>query len=54
MDPIANAVPLRYRQRMVARFDLGTTREAWALGYVFDIVLRGPSETPFEPAGGRP
>jgi protocatechuate 3,4-dioxygenase beta subunit len=54
IDPIANAVPLPYRQRMVARFDLGTTREGWALGYVFDIVLRGPSETPFEPAGGRP
>ena len=37
----ANAVPMPYRQRMVSRFDIGTTEPNWALGYVFDIVLKG-------------
>jgi len=50
IDPIANAVPLPYRQRMVAHFDIDTTRPNWALGYVFDIVLRGRDATPFEGA----
>jgi protocatechuate 3,4-dioxygenase beta subunit len=49
IDPIANAVPMPFRQRMVARFDIGTTRPNWALGYRFDIVLRGRDATPFEP-----
>lgn len=48
IDPIANAVPLPYRSRMVARFDLDTTVPNWALGYLFDIVLRGRLETPME------
>ncbi|KRE15814.1 protocatechuate 3,4-dioxygenase subunit beta [Bosea sp. Root381] len=48
IDPIANAVPMPYRQRMVARFDIGTTVPNWALGYNFDIVLRGRDQTPFE------
>jgi protocatechuate 3,4-dioxygenase, beta subunit len=48
IDPIANAVPLPFRQRMVSRFDLETTEPNWALGYVFDIVLRGRDATPFE------
>jgi protocatechuate 3,4-dioxygenase beta subunit len=48
IDPIANAVPLPYRQRMVSRFDIETTRPNWALGYLFDVVLRGRDETPFE------
>jgi protocatechuate 3,4-dioxygenase, beta subunit len=46
IDPIAGAVPEPYRQRMVARFDLATTQPSWALGYLFDIVLRGPDATP--------
>jgi protocatechuate 3,4-dioxygenase beta subunit len=50
IDPIANAVPLPYRQRMVARFDIETTKPNWALGYLFDIVLRGRDATPFEGA----
>jgi len=33
---------------MVARFDLATTEPEWALGYRFDIVLRGRQATPFE------
>jgi protocatechuate 3,4-dioxygenase beta subunit len=50
IDPIANAVPMPYRQRMVARFDLETTKPNWALGYLFDIVLKGREQTPFEEA----
>ncbi|QUD89185.1 protocatechuate 3,4-dioxygenase subunit beta [Phenylobacterium montanum] len=46
IDPIAGAVPEPYRQRMVSRFDLATTQPEWALGYLFDIVLRGPAATP--------
>jgi len=48
IDPIANAVPLPYRQRLVSRFDLATTRPNWALGYVFDVVLKGRDATPME------
>ncbi len=48
IDPIVAAVPEPYRQRMVSRFDLATTEPNWALGYLFDIVLRGPSATPME------
>jgi protocatechuate 3,4-dioxygenase beta subunit len=48
IDPIANAVPLPYRQRMVSRFDIETTQANWALGYLFDLVLRGPDATPME------
>ena len=50
IDPIANAVPMPYRQRMVSRFDLATTVPNWALGYRFDVVLRGRDRTPFEDA----
>ena len=48
IDPIANAVPMPYRQRMVSRFDLATTEPGFALGYLFDIVLKGREQTPFE------
>jgi len=33
---------------MVSSFDLETTEPEWALGYRFDIVLRGRHATPFE------
>lgn len=48
LDPIANAVPKEARERLVARFDLGLTQPSHALGYMFDIVLRGPAATPVE------
>lgn len=48
IDPIANAVPMPYRQRMVCRFDIGVTEPNWALGYLFDVVLKGRGQTPFE------
>ena len=46
IDPIAGAVPEPYRRRMMAHFDLATTEPNWALGYLFDIVLRGQGATP--------
>ena len=36
---------------MVAAFDLDATEPEWALGYRFDIVLRGREATPFEDDG---
>jgi protocatechuate 3,4-dioxygenase beta subunit len=48
IDPIANAVAPEARDRMVSRFDIETTQEAFALSYLFDIVLRGRKATPFE------
>jgi protocatechuate 3,4-dioxygenase beta subunit len=46
-DPIFNSVrDPRSRELLVARFDVGTTEEQWALGYQWDIVLgRGSSRT---------
>jgi len=49
LDPIFNAVPdAAARDRLVASFDLALTEPAWALGYRFDIVLRGRLATPLE------
>ncbi len=46
-DPIFNSVPTdRARERLIAHFDLGVTQPEFALGYHFDIVLRGPEATP--------
>jgi protocatechuate 3,4-dioxygenase beta subunit len=48
-DPIFNSVRDRAaRERMIARFDWETTEESRALGFRFEIVLRGQQETPFE------
>ena len=38
----------RARERMVAQFDLGLTQPEWALGYHWDIILRGQQATVFE------
>jgi protocatechuate 3,4-dioxygenase beta subunit len=49
-DPIFNSVTdARARERMVCRFDMETTKPEWALGYVWDIVLRGSNATPGDP-----
>lgn len=46
-DPIFNSVPSeRARERLISHFDLELTKPEWALGYYFDIVLRGPEATP--------
>jgi protocatechuate 3,4-dioxygenase beta subunit len=51
LDPVFNAVPdAAARDRLVSRFDLALTEPEWALGYRFDIVLRGRGATPFEAA----
>jgi protocatechuate 3,4-dioxygenase beta subunit len=47
-DPIFNSVPASARDRLVAQFSLDATQEGYALGYAFDIVLRGRSATPME------
>ena len=48
-DPIFQSVrDPQARERLIARLDLDTTQEEWALGYVFDIVVRGPAATPLE------
>jgi protocatechuate 3,4-dioxygenase beta subunit len=46
LDPIYNSVPERARTRLVSQFDLGLTVPETALGYRFDIVLRGRHATP--------
>jgi protocatechuate 3,4-dioxygenase, beta subunit len=49
IDPIFNSVPDECaRGRMISAFDLSLTTPEWALGYRFDIVLRGRDETPME------
>ena len=48
-DPISQSIPdERARQRLVSKFDMELTQPDWALGFRFDIVLRGRGETPFE------
>jgi protocatechuate 3,4-dioxygenase, beta subunit len=50
-DPIFQATPdEKARQRLVAQFDWEHTQPERALGYRFDICLRGRTETPMEPA----
>jgi protocatechuate 3,4-dioxygenase beta subunit len=50
-DPIFNSVPdAGARERMIARFDIETTRADWALAFDYDVVLRGHAGTPFENA----
>jgi protocatechuate 3,4-dioxygenase, beta subunit len=46
-DPIYNSVPAQARGRLVSQFDLDLTVEGIALGYRWDIVLRGRGGTPF-------
>ncbi len=48
LDPIFQSAPEGARERLVAEFSLEETEPAFALGYTFDIVLRGRAATPFE------
>jgi len=51
-DPIFNSIPDEAaRQRLISRFDMETTEPEWALGFKWDIVLRGRCATPFEERG---
>ena len=48
-DPIYNSVPdEKARQRLVSHFDLAITEPEWALGFRFDVILRGRDATPME------
>ena len=49
LDPILNSVPTKSgRQRLMASYAHDVTEPEFALGYRFDIVLRGRKATPFE------
>ncbi|MBE9553842.1 MAG: protocatechuate 3,4-dioxygenase subunit beta [Proteobacteria bacterium] len=48
LDPIYKASPEGRRELMVANFDLDVTEPEFALGYSFDIVLRGRNATPMQ------
>src|SRR6185369_13997347 len=48
-DPMYTSIPdVRARQRLVSTFDWETTIPETALGYRFDIILRGRDETPMD------
>jgi protocatechuate 3,4-dioxygenase beta subunit len=48
-DPIFQAVPSEEaRKRLIATYDHTVTEPEWALGYRWDIVVRGPEATLFE------
>jgi protocatechuate 3,4-dioxygenase beta subunit len=50
LDPIFNSVKDEaVRQRMVCKFDINLTIPDWALGFTWDIVLRGRDATPALP-----
>ena len=47
IDPIFQSIPAAAaRRRLVAEFSPEVTEPEWALGYVWDIVLRGRDATP--------
>ena len=45
LDPIYQSVPAGARPRLISQFSIDDTEPEFALGYVFDIVLRGRNET---------
>lgn len=47
-DPIYNSVPDGARQKMISDFDLNLTEPEHALGFRFNIILRGRDATPME------
>ena len=48
LDPIYHSAPEGARERMVSTFSIEATEPGFALGYAFDIVLRGRHRTPME------
>ena len=53
-DPIYNSIPdPAVRARLVCRWSLELTEPERALGYEWDIVLRGQTATPWEPPESR-
>jgi len=54
LDPVFNSVPTaQTRKLLIAAYDHGITEPEWALGYRWDIVVCGPSATPFESREGK-
>ena len=49
LDPIFSSIPDQAaRMRLVSRLDMERAEPDYALAYIFDIVLRGHNDTPFE------
>ena len=48
VDPVLGGVPERGRPLLLARYAHDITEPGMALGYRFDVVLRGRNETPME------
>jgi protocatechuate 3,4-dioxygenase beta subunit len=48
LDPICLGTPEGARSRLVSKFSIDVTEPGFALGYVFDFVLRGRTATPME------
>jgi protocatechuate 3,4-dioxygenase beta subunit len=48
LDPVLGGVPEQGRPLLLARYDHDVTEPSIALGYRFDIVLRGRNQTPME------
>lgn len=48
LDPIYQGTPEEARHRLISKFSIDVTEPDFALGYIFDIVLRGRNETPME------
>ncbi len=50
-DPVFHSIPdAAARQRLIAAYDASLSEAEYALGYRWDVVLRGPLETPPEHA----
>ena len=53
-DPVRNSITEpSVRERLVCRWSLELTEPEWALGYAWDIVLRGATATPWEDGSSR-
>ena len=48
LDSIFQGIPEEERERVICQYDHSLTEADWAMGYRFDIVLRGSKATPFE------
>jgi protocatechuate 3,4-dioxygenase beta subunit len=48
LDPIFLGTPEAARNRLISTFSLDVAEAEFALGYHFDIILRGPGQTPME------
>jgi len=53
LDPVFLSIPDQAaRNRLVCKLDMTVTQPEWALGYRWDVVLRGRAATPVEGASG--